>query len=302
MKKIISVLLSAVMLLSVTAGLDLTAFASTYSGTCGDDVTWSLDTETGELVLSGSGAMTDYTSSSSIPWVEEDYESYITSVTILSGVTTIAFCSFSNCSNLRSVTISDSVISIDSTAFGNCRSLISIDVDGNNTYYSSQDGALFNKDKTELIQYPIGKTDTSYEIPDGVTSIGDYAFRYCSNLTSITIPDSVTSIGNDAFYTCTSLASITIPDSVTSIGAGVFGDCTGLTSVTIGNSVESISSSAFPGCTSLTSITIPDNVTSIGNDAFAHCTSLSSITIGDGVTSIDIEAFYDTAYYNDSSK
>ncbi|MBQ3150551.1 MAG: leucine-rich repeat domain-containing protein, partial [Clostridia bacterium] len=126
----------------------------------------------------------------------------------------------------------------------------------------------------------------SITIGDGVTSIGDYAFRHCDSLTSVTIPDSVTSIGNYAFGDCDSLTSVTIPDSVTSIGEGAFEYCDSLTSVTIGDAVTSIGDYAFYGCESLTSVTIPDSVTSIGNYAFEYCDSLTSVTIGDAVTSI----------------
>ena len=128
-------------------------------------------------------------------------------------------------------------------------------------------------------------------IEDGVTSVGDYAFRSCNNLTSITIPDSVTSIGNSAFYNCSSLTSITIPDSVTSIGTATFSGCKNLTSITIPDSVTSIENSEFVGCknltritipdscTSLTSITIPDSVISIGDAAFKYCSNLKTISL-----------------------
>ena len=105
-------------------------------------------------------------------------------------------------------------------------------------------------------------------IEDGVTSIGYWAFYYCTSLTSVTIPDSVTIIEWGAFFYCTSLTSVTIPNSVTSIGIWTFDGCTSLTSVTIGNGVTSIGEDAFNGCTSLTSVTIPDSVTSIGRDSF----------------------------------
>ena len=108
-------------------------------------------------------------------------------------------------------------------------------------------------DNTALIGL-IERTATSFEIPEGTTSIGVYAFAYCSSLASITIPDSVTSIGESAFGLCTSLTSITIPDSVTSIGDTAFYSCSSLTSVIIGNGVTSIGGSAFSDCTGLTEI------------------------------------------------
>ena len=119
-----------------------------------------------------------------------------------------------------------------------------------------------------------------------VTSIGDWAFSYCTGLTSITIPNSVTSIGNYTFFGCSGLTSVTIPNSVTSIGDYVFIYCTGLTSITIPNSVTSIGDGAFSGCSGLTSITIPNSVTSIGELAFDGCSGLTSVTIPNSVTSI----------------
>ena len=130
---------------------------------------------------------------------------------------------------------------------------------------------------------PWSKVDVSaIRISDGVTSIGEGAFSFCTSLTSVTIPNSVTSIGHGAFYDCTSLTSVTIPDSVTSIGGSAFRGCSSLTSVTIPNSVTSIGSYAFSGCSSLTSVTIPDSVTSIGDGAFASCTSLTGIWVAEG--------------------
>ena len=132
---------------------------------------------------------------------------------------------------------------------------------------------------------------TSVTIPDSVTSIGSYAFYDCRSLTSVTIPDGVTSIGNYAFYGCSSLASVTIPDSVTSIGDDAFSGCSSLTSIIIPDSVTNIGDWAFNGCSSLTSVTIGDSVTSIGNKAFSGCSSLASVTIPNSVTSIGSYAF-----------
>jgi hypothetical protein len=133
---------------------------------------------------------------------------------------------------------------------------------------------------------------TSIHIPEGVTSIGWYAFYNCSSLTSINIPESVTSIGWSAFSGCSSLTSITIPESVTSIGLYAFSNCSSLTSITIPEGVTIIGDNAFYNCSSLTSISIPEGVTSIENYTFEDCSSLTSITIPEGVTSIGWYAFY----------
>ena len=124
-----------------------------------------------------------------------------------------------------------------------------------------------------------------------VTSIGEYAFSYCSSLTSINIPDGVTSIGHQAFTYCSSLTSINIPEGVASIGESVFNTCSHLTSITLPASVTSIGTLAFYNCSSLTSIAIPEGVTSIGWSAFGWCNGLTSIKIPKGVTSIGHYAF-----------
>ncbi len=131
----------------------------------------------------------------------------------------------------------------------------------------------------------------SVDIPKNVTTIGSEAFRFCSNLTSITIPDGVTSISGYAFYNCSNLTSINIPDGVTSIGGYAFHNCSNLTSITIPDGVTSISEYAFSRCSSLTSIDIPNSVTSIDQGAFAG-SGLTSVTIPNSVTSIDQSAFY----------
>ena len=125
--------------------------------------------------------------------------------------------------------------------------------------------------------YDDRETIKSVIIEDGVTSIGNYAFYFCRNLTSITIPDSVITIGTRAFYFCKNLTSITIPDSVTTIDFGAFDTCTGLTSITIPDGVTTIGDCAFYRCTSLTSITIPDSVINIGLFAFSLCHQLRTV-------------------------
>ena len=195
----------------------------------------------------------------------------LTNITIPNSVTSIGYSAFSDCSGLANIAISDSVTSIGVSAFSGCISLKSIAVSDNNKNYSSVDGVLFNKEKSELITYPIGKTNDTYEIPNSVTCICNAAFAFCQNLTNITIPNSVTVISNDVFALCSSLTDVIIPNSVTSIGSYAFTGCISLKSVTIHDSVTSISDGTFFDCEGLkdvyyTSTEDDWNKITIGND------------------------------------
>ena len=268
----------------------------------------------------------------------------LTSITIPNTVTTIGSSfAFYSCSNLTSITIPKNITSIGFNSFAYCTSLASINVDSNNSYFSSLNGVLFNKDQTTIVAYPNAK-GSSYTIPDSVTAIGISAFEGCSSLASITIPTSVKQICNWAFGRCSNLVSVTIPSSVTSIETYAFGWCSSLnniqtdstskatdgtngayvidsngnavttggiavvvvssgsihtlnfagetiTNLTIPSSVTSIGTDAFIDCISLTSITIPSSVTGIGSYAFQGCTSLTSITIPSSITGIGSFAF-----------
>lgn len=138
------------------------------------------------------------------------------SITIPDSVISIGDKAFAGCTAFKNITIPNSVINIGNYVFAGCNSLQSINVSEGNSNYLSCGGVLFDKSKSVLIKYPEGEKDTSYIIPDGVTSIGDFAFMYCKSLKSITIPNSVTSFGDGAFMYCESLQSITIPENVTS--------------------------------------------------------------------------------------
>ena len=171
-------------------------------------------------------------------------------------MTSIGEDAFNNCEALTQVTIPSSVTSIGKRAFAYCFALTAINVESGNTAYCSENGILFNKDKTTLIQYPASKTGTTYAIPNGVTSIGDYAF-----------------------YDCDGLATITIPNSVTSIGSSVFAHCDGLKQVTLPNKLASIEGQTFYSCDLLAEITIPNSVESIGDYAFGYCEALTDMTV-----------------------
>jgi hypothetical protein len=129
----------------------------------------------------------------------------LTSVTIPNSVTHIGQGAFYSNEQLTSITIGNGVTSIGTEAFGNCDSLTTINVAAGNSAYTAENGVLYNKDKSSLHTYPNGKTDSSFIIPNSVTTIGDYAFENCANLTSLTIPNSVTTIEKNAFYNCTGL-------------------------------------------------------------------------------------------------
>ena len=154
----------------------------------------------------------------------------------------ISSYAFQDCVGLVSITIPQSVQYIASSAFFGCSGLVSIEVEPGNPKYDSRDycNAIIETSGNKLIR---GCQNTI--IPNSITTIGEYAFMGCSNLTSIIIPNSVTTIGKGSFWGCTSLTNITIPNSVTSIEEYAFNECSGLTSITIPQSVTNIGSGAF---------------------------------------------------------
>ena len=159
-------------------------------------------------------------------------------------------------------------------------------------WHLTDDGVLTITGKGEMYDYsPWGSSIKRVIIGDGVTEIGNGAFRKCRSLTSVTIPNSVTTIESSAFESCSSLTTVTIPNSVTTIGDNAFSGCSALTYVTISNSVTTIGGSAFSSCSALTFVTIPNSVTTIGDGAFSDCSDLTSVTIPNSVTTIGEKAF-----------
>ena len=255
-----------------------------------------------------------------------------TSITIKDGTKGIAASALRDCTGLTSVTIPDSVTSIGEWAFYGCTRLTSVHISD----IAAWCNIAFSSDGSNPLEcahnlYLKGVRVTDLIIPDGVTSIGSYAFDYCFGLTSVTIPDSVTSIGSCAFYNCTGLTSVTIGYSVTSIGnysfygcpvkVGLTGNCVwvlcadgaltisgngamedyassahspfvaGITSVVIEEGVTSIGNYAFADLPNLTSVTLPSTLTRIGDHAFENASALTAITIPAGVTEIGEDAF-----------
>ena len=222
--------------------------------------------------------------------------SSLTSITIPNSVTSLGdYCCY-RCS-MTSLTIPGSVTSLGVQCFDGCSSLERMVVDAANPVYDSREdcNAIIHTSTNELVagcknsQIPNSVTTlgewcfsgcwslTSLTIPNSVTTLEQGCFFDCSSLTSITIPNSVTSLGERCFSGCSSLTAIIIPNSVTSLGNQCFWDCSSLTSITIGNSVTSLGWRCFKGCRSLTAITIPNSVTSLGNWCFESCSRLTAI-------------------------
>jgi hypothetical protein len=225
----------------------------------------------------------------------------LTGITIPNTVTSIGGLAFNACTSLTNVTIPNSVTSIGEYAFLSCTSLTEINVDVGNTAYIAENGVLYSKDKTTLILYPAGKTDTSFTILNSVTNIGDVAFYRCTSLTSVTIPNSVTSIGQSAFNNCANLASVTIGNSV-SIGIAAFASCTNLTSVTIGNNA-SIGNQAFRSNPNLTSITFQGSIpsTEFHSEAFFGLGDLRAKFYATNANNGTLGTYTTTAPVGDSS-
>ena len=329
-KRLRQVFLLAAVIVTAVVCFAFSAGALDATGQCGDDVYWNYDSETGQLVLSGSGDMWTYEDiygpdpedyflspfrwasgvkdvviSNGItnisPWVFA-YAEGIESVSIPDSVSKIGYSAFLCCSGLKSITIPDSVTSIDMAAFAGCNSLEEV---------------ILSKNLTKISDETFGSCTSLEEIiiPEGITSIGKSAFYNCSALSSIDIPDGVTEIKEKAFLDCSRLKNITAPDSIRHIEKDVFkrtayhyntanwqdnvlyvDNCLVETrsgvpsSYSIKNGTVVIADNAFEGI-GISNINIPDSVVSIGKEAF-RSTSLQSITLPDSVTSIGDSLFF----------
>ena len=367
MKRIISLFLSITMIISSITILPLTVNAIESSGKCGNNVTYNFNSANGELTISGSGNMTDYTYGGS-PFSANNT---IRSIIIEDGVTSIGVSAFYYCINLYHVEISDTVvkigneafkdchkldnvvlpdclISIGNGAFQTCRSIYSmnipesvekigsgafeacagmksITVKDNNNYYCSEDGVLFNKNKTELIQYPASKYSKEYVIPNSVETISNGAFNGSgsvwnegTNIDSIVIPESVKTIGVSAFANCRRIKEIRIPENVEKIGEAAFFECACLKEIIVSENNRWYSSNKgvlfnasetelvqFPIGSDNANCVIPENVSKICRYAFYDATKIETVTVPKSLKSIGNYAFrYCTkisdVYYNGS--
>ncbi len=221
-------------------------------GSCGSDLTWTLDTN-GTLTIRGTGAMYPFPSANHVPW--QPYTGSIVRIDMKSGITEIGNYAFSGCDKISSIDIPSTVTTIGDKSFYGCTGLAAID------------------------------------LPDNLTAIGNSAFMNCTGLTAVSIPESVTAIGGLAFYDCSSLQSIVIPRGVDEISANTFDGCAALASVFIPESVTLIEAEAFARCSSLVSLDIPNSVTEIEEYAFYEC-GLTDIVLPAGITFIPHHAFY----------
>jgi hypothetical protein len=211
--------------------------------------------------------------------------------------TGIGGSAFSTSAGVKSISIPSTITEIGRRAFFSCSDLTSIDVAPDNPYYSSQEGVLYNKNKTTLVAFPSGKAGT-FSIPSSVTSINNEAFKGCSKLTAVTIPESVTSIGYEAFANCSSLSGVSLPNNIETIHYGTFARCTALASVTLPNNVHAIWGHSFLDCISLTNITFSQSLLYFDGRSFNGCTGLSkacflgsrpsrvTMTVPDGIPTV----------------
>jgi hypothetical protein len=215
---------------------------------------------------------------------------YIKGIILPSSLESIGDMVFYECEYLTGVSIPAGVTSIGRYAFEGCYGLTSITVDGDNDNYSSEDGVLFDKEKSTLIHCPRGKSG-EYTIPAGVTTIEYYAFFDCPSLTGVHIPASVAAIESENFMYCLRFTGITVDggnDTYSSEGGVLFDKeksvlikypgGKGGAYTTIPASVTTISNDAFRVCFNITKVSIPANVTNIGSYAFAYCFALTEVT------------------------
>ncbi len=240
------------------------------------DYTYTLDEETGEAsIYAYTGTEVDVV----LPDTLDGYP-----------VTALGNAALLNIDTAETVTIPETIVSIGDSSFYGCTALQEIIVEEGNTALKAEDGVLLTEDGLDLICYPIGRTETSYTIPDGVVEIMPSAFAQ-TTLTEVVFPESLFYIDSWAFAYA-SLESLTFPDSLTEMGQYAFAYCTGLTEVVFPDSLELLEAACFAGCENLTSVTFSDagNLATIQMASFAG-TGLTEVTIPESVTSIGYCAF-----------
>lgn len=256
-KRILCVILAMTVLLcggGVTSVSADTTDNNIVSADTKPNVTWNYDSKTATLTFSGEGDIRELMDTFETPW--EKYEN-----------------------DIQYINLTENIFSSKEKVFSKYPNLVSVDVDKNNPYYTSENGVLFNKNRTELFVYPSCKTDSTYVVPSTVKTIEDYSFYTCNKLEKITIPNGVKKIPTSCFEKCKNLKSVVLPNSIIEISFNAFEDCENLTNITISNNVKVINFRAFKNCTSLKSVYIPKATTTLYNETFSNCTDLESINI-----------------------
>ena len=249
------------------------AHAGRY-GFRGENLTWTLNTDTGLLHITGTGAMNDFSIYGG-PW--ENYNGKVKAIQMDPGITYIGYGAFSH-TNVTSVVIPEGVTAIGNYAFYWCGQLTSVSLPS--TLTSIHYGA-FNT-CTSL---------TKVDLPAGLTELGGAAFYKCQ-LSSVTIPGGVKTIGDEAFHFNNKLTSVTIKNGVETIGAGAF-ESTCLVEVVLPDSVTTIGNNAFRYVKTLVRFKTGDGLVNIGRWGFNACTSLTDFIVGDSLEVIQYCAFYD---------
>lgn len=234
------------------------------------------------------------------------------SVTIEDGVLDIKMGAFHNCRYLRSVKLPATLKSVGSYAFWKSLSLstiyipasltdlsakafseggmIAYEVSPDNPVYSSEDGILFNKDKTELLHFPAKKQVESFSIPEKVEKIGKFAFE-SNQLNEVIFHDKLLSIDDYAFFLCEKLAKADVPNSVEFVGESAFSRCYNLKEAHLPEKLTAISPGLFEYGYKLEKVNIPSTVTSIGKSAFRYCRKMNDLRLPEGLVEIGDEAF-----------
>ena len=280
---------------------------------CGQNLKWSYSTETDVLIISGTGDMYNYETTSNPPW--HQYCTSITSIVIEDGVTGIGDYAFTDCGNLTSVSIPSGVTSIGEKAFANCTSITSVTVPGSVTkikasafancpsisFVDTDDLAAWcsrkygNSEANPLYPgaalYVNNKKLSALDLPAAVTAVSDYAFYRCNTITGVTIPENVTQVGASAFQGCDNLAEVTVKGGKTDIGRSAFSSCNKLETADIQANEAHVGDSAFASCGALSDVIVQSDTVSIGASAFKNCKQLLDITLQGAVTSIGNGAF-----------
>lgn len=318
------------------------------------NISWSFQEEGGILTISGTGETYDYSYFAGYepPW--NDLDEQIREIVVEEGITVIGAEAFAGCINLTRVSLPTTLTTLKDSAFWECTSLQTITLPQNlakmdyyenecrvfddcsslkeilvhedNPYFTSCDGFLYNKSKTELIRCPEAFTG-AYDIPEGTVKIDRGAFGYCSGLTAVRIPGTVKELGEYVFFDCTSLESADLSALTCEFFPDIFVGCTKLKGITLSGNypyytqdaqgalyapdmsrlvfcckgftgnfavpygVKEIGGGAFEGCMGLKSAVLPETVERIGYSAFKDCSTLERVTIPNGVKLIDSYAF-----------